>query len=651
MKKLLILSLYVIGVCAASCSEREKDDKFVVAPTEGATSLSETFESLALDAKAASLSGWSELYVAGGASWKIAGAGGNRYAEISAEAEPNATCETWLLTPALDLKKAPNKTLTFSTQGEYWRENSSLEVYLLPKLSTDDVVKLSVGEAPDYVRIAKKEDAAGTWIPSGDIDLSAYAATLDIVYVAFRYAATGGADNSTTFRIDNVTLGDAGGDAGGDDTGVAALSEDFESFKEGTGDAYMSAQPDSKGWKGLRVQGTLEPDVRLFNGNKYVHLSAHRNAIKESSVQEFWLISPALDVSAAAVKSFSFDVSAGYYNSSTVFEVYAMDGSNPLAANKTKLAWSEPVSIPPSSYGAFASSGSIDLSGYSGVKYVGFYYRGNSGTGNSTTYQVDNFVFGSGAPSVPVLKFTSAASLSVIVGDELSHTFALEEKNLTGETAVSCSNLPDWLTLAGRMLTGTPPAAGKYELDVTATNGGEAVTQTFTITVIEAPAIGSNLLLNGGFEEFTEATPTGWSAGSGVNNNPVEKIAAGAKAGSFAVKLAANANGRCDLKQTVLGVVAGATYTVSFWYKNNTKGADNQGIRLWANFLKEDGSTIKPDAGSLLQPDNTLAAASDWTLFTLDVVAPSDAARFNFEVRATKNQSGEVDECFFGVKN
>lgn len=652
MKKILTLPLYFTVVCAVSCGNdnHDEDASFVLVPTEGATSLRETFEGYAIGDQAEALGEWSELYVAGVTPWKVAGTGGNKYAEISAEAERNDACETWLLTPALDLANAPDKTLSFSTQGVYWRENSSLEVYLLAKRSTDDAVPLAVGEAPDYIRIAKKEDAADAWIPSGDIDLSRHAG-LGIVYVAFRYTAKGGADNSTTFRVDNVALGSAADDP----AGVAALSEDFESFAEGTGSAYMSAQPDSKGWKGLKVQGTLEPDVRLFSGNKYVHLSAHRNSITEREVQEFWLISPGLDVDAAATKSFSFDVAAGYYNAGTVFEVYALDGDNPATAGKEKLTWREPVNIPSGTYSAFASSGNVDLSAYSGVKHIGFYYKGSSGSGNSTTYQVDNFLFGSSASLTPVLKFTSTAMAPATVGSKFTHTFTLEEKNLTADTtAISCANLPGWLTLDGKTLAGTPSDTdtGRYVLSVAAANGSETASQELTVTVSKAPLTGSNMAVNGSFEDFAGDVPAGWAIGSGANSNPVERITDGAKEGSLAVKLEANDAGRCDLKQSIPGVVPGATYTVSFWYKSNTKGADNQGVRLWANFLREDGSAITPDADSrkLLQPDKTLDAASDWTLFAADVVAPAGAAGFNFEVRATKNQRGVVDDCSLVVK-
>ncbi|MDR0712284.1 MAG: choice-of-anchor J domain-containing protein [Prevotellaceae bacterium] len=648
MKKITILALLFSATCMLSCYEDTGSDT-PPAPVEGATALTETFEGLAVDAMATTLSGWSELLVKGNVSWKGVKANGNTCIEISAVSEA-ADCETWLLTPALDLASAPDKTLRFSTQYAFWREGSSLDVYLLLATpSTGNAVKLAIGEAPDYVRIAKQSDEPNVWIPSGDINLSRYA-ELGVVYVAFCYTAKGGADNSTTFRIDNVTLGSVSVPDGG----VTSLSENFESFAEGYGDAYMSAQPDSKGWKGISLTGELEADIRISDDktNKFMQFSAHRKKITTATVQEFWLISPALDVTGAASKCFSFDVAGGYYKSenATIFELYAMDSDNPATASKTKLTWSEPGNIPADAYGAFASSGNIDLSVHSGVRYIGFYYKGTSGSENSTTYQMDNFLFGSEVSATPVLRFTSAAAASAIAGKAFTHTFTLEEKNLTDTTAIACSNLPSWLTLTGKTIAGTAPdMAGTHALNITATSGSQTATQALTITVIVAPPPGSNMLLNGSFEDFAQDVPAEWSIGTGVNNNPVVKIETGAQEGSLAVKLAGNKDGRCDVKQTIGGVVPGATYTVSFWYKDNTKGVDNQGIRIWANFLKGN-DPIKPEESSPLQPDKTLDPASDWTLFAADVVAPADADAFNFEIRATKNNSGVVDNCSFAVK-
>lgn len=657
MRKLRIFAVFFIFAAGATSCKKDnvKDDELIVDPVEGVTSLNETFSGLALNAKAASYNGWSELNVKGGISWKGAAKGDNKYVEISATGGANdADCEAWLLTPALDLANAPDKKLSFKTQYAYWRENTSLEVYLLAKHSTDNAVKLAIGEAPDYVRIAKQEDAADKWIESGSIDLSSHA-SLGVVYVAFRYAAKGGADKSTTFRIDDVTLGVDGGSSGGDETGVPSLSEDFESFVDGRGASYMSKQPDSKGWIGVNVQGgkdKLEPDVREFNNNKYVQFSAHRGSITAAETQEFWLISPSLDLDKATSKNVSFDVSAGYYSKGTIFEVYILNGSNPGTASKEKLAWNEPQTIPVNGYSGFASSGSIDLSAYSGVQRIGFYYKGTSGSGNSTTYQMDNFLFGVDATATPVLRFTSAASLAAIVGDVFSHTFTLEEKNLKDSTVISCSGLPDWISFNEKTITGTPPdTASSCLVTVTATNGSITATQELIITVAKKPSPSSNLVVNGSFEDFGGALPVGWSYGAQTDSSSIFKETSSAQEGRFAVKIVASNDGTRALKQVIPGIASGTTYTVSFWYKNNTGGSsDNSGVRIWASFLDGNSKPIKDASADKILHPNTLKPTTEWTLYTVDVMAPDKAVGFNFELRATRGTEGVFDNCSLVAK-
>lgn len=178
-----------------------------------------------------------------------------------------------------------------------------------------------------------------------------------------------------------------------------AYLENFESFTSGTGNAYMNTQPDNKGWLDYSAQGTLLPDVRLYNSNKYVQFSAHRSSgVTSGAIQEMWLVSPRLDLTNATNKVLSFDMVGGYFNAATVFEAYIIDGNDPTltSSNKVKLTgWTIPTEANLSgSYTPFINSGSINLSTYTGIKRIAFYYKGSSGSGNSTTYQLDNFKFG-----------------------------------------------------------------------------------------------------------------------------------------------------------------------------------------------------------------------------------------------------------------
>jgi endonuclease G len=173
------------------------------------------------------------------------------------------------------------------------------------------------------------------------------------------------------------------------------LLENFESFTAGTGLAYMNTQSNSRGWTGINIQGTLQPDVREFSGNRYVQFAAHRTSITTPIIQEFWLISPPLDLRCSDKNTISFDLRGGFFNANTEFRVYILDGENPATAHKTELTgWRMPLPSEVSgSYTPWISSEEIDLSDFDGLVRIGFYYKGTSGSNNSTTYQLDNFSF------------------------------------------------------------------------------------------------------------------------------------------------------------------------------------------------------------------------------------------------------------------
>jgi len=177
---------------------------------------------------------------------------------------------------------------------------------------------------------------------------------------------------------------------------VTSLTENFESFTSGNGSAYFSTQTNNKGWNGFTTAGTLEPDVRTYGTNKYVQFSAHRSSISTAIEQEFWLVSPRLDLTNATSKVLSFETVGGYFNDNTVFEVYIIDGSDPATATKIKLEGWRLASTGDlaGDYTPFIPSGDIDLSSHTGTKRIAFYYKGQSGSRNSTTYQLDNFKFG-----------------------------------------------------------------------------------------------------------------------------------------------------------------------------------------------------------------------------------------------------------------
>lgn len=179
------------------------------------TALDETFEGGSIPAN------WSQVQVAGNKAWYVTSFSGNSYAAMTGY-KGTAPFDQWLLTPAIDMSKVPDKTLSFDTEvNGYGSTTSVFEVYVL---ESNDVngskTKLNptLAEAP--------ASGYSQWVSSGNIDLSAYNG---IIYIGFRYYATTD-DNYATWCLDNVRLGEATPVVAKD---VASIAE-FLALEEGT---------------------------------------------------------------------------------------------------------------------------------------------------------------------------------------------------------------------------------------------------------------------------------------------------------------------------------------------------------------------------------------------------------------------------------
>lgn len=371
-----------------------------------------------------------------------------------------------------------------------------------------------------------------------------------------------------------------------------------------------------------------------------------------TAANEDWFISPAMNLDGATSATLTFDHARGPAGSMSVSTSnYTLWISTDYTSGLPSTATWTQLTIP--TYGTtawtYVSSGQIALTQLAANTRFAFKYVCNDT--ESATWEIKNVVVrAEGVAPVPMLSFTSANSKSGTVGTAFTHTFTTQEANLTGATtfAVTSGTMPAGLSLSGATISGTPTTVATTPLTITATNGAVTANQTFTITITNPVTPGGNLLSNGSFETYPDDVPDSWTSGvaSGATIT-LTKIATGAKDGTNAVKMAAS-GGTVRLEQVVSGITAGVTYRVSFWYKSNTKGQDNQGVRLWSNFKKADGANITP-AANTLQPTTTLAAVTDWTQFTVDVVAPADATSFLFGVRATNGYEGIFDMCSITV--
>ncbi|MCM1348062.1 MAG: DUF5689 domain-containing protein [Firmicutes bacterium] len=176
---------------------------------------------------------------------------------------------------------------------------------------------------------------------------------------------------------------DFGGESyapGGGEAVVTSLDETFEG---------CTSISDLGNWKTINASGNATWFTQTYSGNTFAACTGYN---KTAGTDGFvsWLITPGLNVDGMAEKVFSFESMVGYSGEGKL-EVFVMTSDDPTTATLTAVSANIPQ--PSGSWSDWAKSGNIDLSGYTGVVYVGFRYTAASAA-NYTTYRVDNIVAG-----------------------------------------------------------------------------------------------------------------------------------------------------------------------------------------------------------------------------------------------------------------
>lgn len=162
------------------------------------TSLNENF-----DASTDIPAGWFQKQAAGDKAWYVRNFNENNYITMSGF-KGTAPFDQWLLSPAIDMDKVSDKTLTFDTQvNGYGATTTTLKVYVVTdpaNLATATELKATFATAPAAGADGKTKYSE--WVKSGNVDLAKYKGK---VYIAFRYQASKDA-NYATWCVDNVKL-------------------------------------------------------------------------------------------------------------------------------------------------------------------------------------------------------------------------------------------------------------------------------------------------------------------------------------------------------------------------------------------------------------------------------------------------------------
>ncbi len=148
--------------------------------------------------------GWSVQQVTGPSiTWTVNTAGsmfGDVYGQCRNYLPPNIACETWLISPSMDLSPfaASSTNPIFSMQTACNYTGANLEVYY----STDYVSGLPATGTWTLLPVALSS-GSWAWVSSGNIDLSTYTTGTN-VHIGIKY--TGSASDGKTWEIDEIKV-------------------------------------------------------------------------------------------------------------------------------------------------------------------------------------------------------------------------------------------------------------------------------------------------------------------------------------------------------------------------------------------------------------------------------------------------------------
>jgi len=168
----------------------------------------------------------------------------------------------------------------------------------------------------------------------------------------------------------------------------------------------------------------------------------------------------------------------------------------------------------------------------------------------------------------------------------------------------------------------------------------------------------TNLVLNGDFENWTEANPENFTEFTTTGTNPqtyndnITKETTIVMSGN-SLRQTAQATTQYIEYRNAIEVIPGHSYTISYDYRDND---DHARTRIWSAWLQQNGTTytmLTNDEGTLRYADQNLSYSTDnanWVHKTLTLTAPATATHFRFQVR-TYRESPTADGGFIYYDN
>ncbi|MBY8963088.1 choice-of-anchor J domain-containing protein [Flavobacterium sp. D11R37] len=172
------------------------------------------------------------------------------------------------------------------------------------------------------------------------------------------------------------------------EVGDPFFTEDFQT-------AVNNTTFNFEGWYNIAETGIRQWSEKVFQENGYSEFNAYGSG---STVNEGWMITPAINLDDYSSVSFTFETAQHHLevdnsddNKLEIFIISNFNGTDIVSATKVNVTDQATLPTSTTAWYEFVNSGVIDLSGFSGQVHIGFKVTG-SGTDDtlSGAFQIDN---------------------------------------------------------------------------------------------------------------------------------------------------------------------------------------------------------------------------------------------------------------------
>lgn len=188
MKKIFIKPCLLAVLAIGAFTSCVKDDDFDI-PTINTPFYSENFDT-AVDNTTFDFEGWTNFAEVGTELWSEESYQGDGAAQFNTYNNGDAVSISWLISPAIETGKYPNAKFSFRSAMNFVSDdaNNRVEVYVSPDYDGTNFEEATWTKM--NAKFANSDNDGYAFIPSGEIDLAAFAAASQI-HIAFKGIGSG----------------------------------------------------------------------------------------------------------------------------------------------------------------------------------------------------------------------------------------------------------------------------------------------------------------------------------------------------------------------------------------------------------------------------------------------------------------------------